>query len=53
MKYLDYESIPVEVQAMVLSMADAVVITDVDLETLNEWIAEHLEAFKHLAGVYE
>lgn len=53
MKYQDYESIPESVKEFILSFADAMFITEIPLDEINEWLAEHLEAFKILAGVYD
>lgn len=52
MRYQDYESIPESVKEFILSFADATFITEIPLEEINEWLAEHHEAFKILAGVY-
>lgn len=52
MQFEDYESIPETVQDFILSFADATFITEIPLDELNEWLAEHHEAFKFLAGVY-
>lgn len=51
--YTDYESIPESVKDFILTFSDAMFITEIPLEEINEWVAEHLEAFKNLAGVYE
>lgn len=52
MKFQDHESIPASVQEMILSQADAMFITEIDIVDINDWLAEHHEAFKILAGVY-
>jgi hypothetical protein len=51
--YESYEEIPESVQDFLLSFADAEFITDIPLEQINEWLAEHLEAFKILGGMYD
>lgn len=53
MMYKDYESIPESVKDFILSFADAMFITEIPLDQINEWLAEHHEAFKILAGVYD
>lgn len=37
MRFEDYSQIPVEVEDYILSIADAMFITDIPLEEINEW----------------
>lgn len=51
--YKDYESIPQPVQEFILTFADAMFITEIPLEEINEWLDKHQEAFKIIVSDYE
>lgn len=51
--YASHADIPAPVHDFIMTFADAMFITEIPLEEINGWLAEHLEAFKILGGVYD
>jgi hypothetical protein len=52
-QFKNHSEIPNSVQDFIMSFADVMFITEIPLEEINEWLAEHHEAFKFLGGVYD
>lgn len=41
-RFSDYEQIPLVVEEYILSIADAMFITDIPLDEINEWAYNHV-----------